>query len=172
MCGFDPLRRHHKNKGLFHYVAGVFFYENPARHSIDRPFQFLVQAGEVAAPAAAGLDTYKRETGEQRLQQLHIRLDALNQDITTKGMLHVKGRPEPLLTGYAYGEFYDWDLYFENLYLSYYGISDYCFSNFKAFMALQKPDGFVSREDQETKPADVQAVSGTDCGPRLETEGE
>ena len=108
-------------------------------------FCCLVQAGEVAAPAAAGLETYKKETGEQRLQQLHIRLDALNQDIATKGMLHVKGQPEPLLTGYAYGEFYDWDLYFENLYLSYYGISNYCFSNFKAFMALQKPDGFVSR---------------------------
>ena len=53
--------------------------------------------------------------------------------------------PGPLLTGYSYGEFYDWDLYFENLYLSYYGISDYCFTNFKAFLDTQQPDGFVSR---------------------------
>jgi len=25
-----------------------------------------------------------------------------------------------VLTGYSYGEFYDWDLYFENLFLTYY----------------------------------------------------
>jgi len=29
--------------------------------------------------------------------------------------------------------------------LSYYGVSDFCFSNFKAFLALQQPDGFIPR---------------------------
>ena len=40
---------------------------------------------------------------------------------------------------------YDWDTYFENLYLSYYGDGTYCLNNFKAFLALQKPDGFIQR---------------------------
>ena len=76
---------------------------------------------------------------------LHNRLLELNQDIRAKGLLPLEGSSEKLLTGYSYGEFYDWDLYFENLYLSYYGVSDYCFSNLKAFLDRQKPDGFVSR---------------------------
>jgi len=60
-------------------------------------------------------------------------------------MVTLANHPEKLLTGYAYHEFYDWDLYFEVLYLSYYGNSDFCFANFKAFMANQKPDGFIPR---------------------------
>jgi hypothetical protein len=104
-----------------------------------------VHAGEAAEPPAAGLEAFKKEIGAESLQKLHDRLAALNQDIATKGILHVEGRAEPLLTGYAYGEFYDWDLYFENLYLSYYGVTNFCFSNFKAFMTVQKPDGFIPR---------------------------
>lgn len=50
-----------------------------------------------------------------------------------------------LITGYAYGEFFDWDLYFENLYLSYYGVSDYDFTNLKLFLDKQQPDGFIAR---------------------------
>ena len=78
-------------------------------------------------------------------QKLRARLIELNEDIRAKGILPLAGSQEKLLTGYSYGEFYDWDLYFENLYLSYYGVSEYCFSNLKAFLDRQKPDGFVSR---------------------------
>jgi lysophospholipase L1-like esterase len=76
---------------------------------------------------------------------LSKRLDELNADIAGKGILSYPGISDKLLTGYAYNQFYDWDLYFENVYLSYYGISDYCFSNLKAFLDRQKPDGFVAR---------------------------
>ena len=78
-------------------------------------------------------------------RQLHLRLDGLNHDIATRGILSIPAYPQQLITGYAYKEFYDWDLYFENIYLSYYGISDFCFSNFKAFMANQQPSGFIPR---------------------------
>ena len=50
-----------------------------------------------------------------------------------------------LLTGYSYGEFYDWDLYFENIYLSYFGVSDFCFTNLKEFLKTQHLSGFIPR---------------------------
>ncbi len=56
------------------------------------------------------------------------------------------------MTGYSYGEFYDWDLYFENIYMSYYGISEYCFTNLKAFLKRQHLNGFVSRTLKEPRP--------------------
>lgn len=73
------------------------------------------------------------------------RLNGLNHDILSRGMLPFKGADEKLLTGYAYGEFFDWDLYFENVYLSYYGISKFDFSNLRMFLQRQQPDGFVAR---------------------------
>jgi len=94
---------------------------------------------------SAGVEAFKKDISPQRLQTLESRLGALNQDIAKRGMLQVPGQPTPLLTGYAYGQFYDWDLYFENLYLSYYGISDFCFSNFKVFLSTEQPDGFITR---------------------------
>lgn len=60
-------------------------------------------------------------------------------------MLNFPGSSQKLLTGYAYGEFYDWDLYFENVYLSFYGVSQFDFSNLQVFLGRQQADGFVSR---------------------------
>jgi putative isomerase len=77
--------------------------------------------------------------------ELRARLDALNHDITTRGMLNFTGSKEKLLTGYAYGEFYDWDLYFENVYLSFYGVSAFDFSNLQAFLDREHEDGFIAR---------------------------
>lgn len=94
--------------------------------------------------------------GQDQYKQLLVRLGSLNRDIATKGLhdhLGVKGK---LLTGYAYGEYYDWDLYFENLYLSYYGISDYDFTNLRLFLDKQQPDGFVSRTIGITYPRPTQ----------------
>jgi len=86
------------------------------------------------------------------------RINELNQDIAEKGIILYDPDNRKLLTGYAYGEMYDWDLYFENLYLSYWGVSDYCFSNIKSFLSQQCTNGFVSRcliekrEKQQFKP--------------------
>jgi hypothetical protein len=60
--------------------------------------------------------------GQDQYKQLLMRLDSLNRDIATKGLHDHPGVDGKLLTGYAYGEYYDWDLYFENLYLSYYKV--------------------------------------------------
>jgi putative isomerase len=94
---------------------------------------------------SAGVDAFKHQLGSDRVQKLHNRLNALNKDISERGMITVEGYPEPLLTGYEYRQVYDWDTYFENLYLSYYGNGTYALNNFKAFLSLQKPDGFIQR---------------------------
>lgn len=78
-------------------------------------------------------------------QYLKERLMQLNHNIETRGLHEFPGSKIKLLTGYIYGEFFDWDLYFENIYLSYYGVSKYCFSNFQVFLDRQEHDGFISR---------------------------
>ena len=111
----------------------------------------LTNSAPAESPTAAA-STFRKQIGEEKWQHLQTRLEALNKDIAQKGILAVPGQPEKLLTGYAYGEFYDWDLYFENVYLSYYGISDYCFTNFKAFLAIQQPSGFIPRMLKRQNP--------------------
>ena len=83
--------------------------------------------------------------GPSQFQLLAPRLGLLNKDIVNRGVHKFPGAEGPLLTGYAYGEFFDWDLYFENLYLSYYGVSRYDFTNLKVFLDRQQSDGFVPR---------------------------
>ena len=117
------------------------------------------------------VDTFKARIGPDELQKLHDRLEALNKDISERGMLTLKGQRDPLLTGYAYVQVYDWDSYFENLYLSYYGDGVCCLNNFKAFLALQKPDGFHPTRLRKAglgHVAAVQAVSGANRRARLE----
>jgi len=86
--------------------------------------------------AAIGQDTW--HSLRQRLQQT-------NADIQQDGLRTVAGASGKLLTGYPYNEFYDWDLYFENLYLSYFGVWEYCFTNLREFLNRQQPDGYINR---------------------------
>lgn len=101
-------------------------------------------ASETEPPARVSGDL-KAMIGESDYQKLGSRLKSLNDGIVAKGLHDFPESKAKLLTGYAYGEYYDWDLYFENIYLSYYGVSQYNFTNFKAFLERQQPDGFVSR---------------------------
>lgn len=50
-----------------------------------------------------------------------------------------------VLTGYSYGELYDWDLYFENIFLSFFGVSDYCRNGVEMFLDEQNECGFIPR---------------------------
>lgn len=95
-------------------------------------------------------------TGPSQYHLLTARLKNLNRDIRNRGLHEFPGADGPLLTGYAYGEYYDWDLYFENIYLSYYAVSRYDFTNFKVFLDRQQPDGFVSRTLGITYPRPTQ----------------
>ena len=86
------------------------------------------------------------------IDTLKTRICTDNQNIRKHGILLFEETGEELLTGYSYGEFYDWDLYFENIYMSYFGISKFCETNTKAFLARQHQNGFVSRTLIEPRP--------------------
>jgi hypothetical protein len=99
----------------------------------------------VAAPTAgAALELYN-QVGAKEYTELHSRLVICNNNIKTRGLKKIRGVDGTFLTGYPYNEFYDWDLYFENLYLSYFGVYPYCFTNLKEFLNREQPDGYVNR---------------------------
>lgn len=114
-------------------------------------------AGQVNFDArfAAGV---MKKYGLKEQDVLTGRLAQVNDDIASKGVVLYVPANRKLVTGYAYHEMYDWDLYFENLYLSYFGVSDYCFTNLKSFMEIQCINGFIprtlieKRERQHFKP--------------------
>ncbi len=74
---------------------------------------------------------------------LKARLEGLLDDIRQRGLLAWKGRT--CLTGYSYHEFYDWDLYFENLFLSFVGVSEYARNGVEMFLDQQLASGFIPR---------------------------
>jgi hypothetical protein len=79
----------------------------------------LLFSSAVLAPfnSPVGNPQISRASDRTHSQSLRDRLLQLNRDIGTKGLHDFPQSLEKLLTGYAYGEFYDWDLYFENIYL-------------------------------------------------------
>ena len=104
----------------------------------------VVSQGFGIPPTAAG-KAFAKAIGEKIWRDLPPRLAAVNADLSEHGFRRIPGVDATLLTGYPYNEFYDWDLYFENLYLSYYGVWQYCFTNLKEFLNRQEPDGYISR---------------------------
>ncbi len=92
----------------------------------------------------SAVERFQKEIGEKSWDTLYKRLKKVNRDIASRGIQCYDGRMD-LITGYSYGEFYDWDLYFENIYMSYYGIHEYCRNNVEAFLDQQLACGFVSR---------------------------
>lgn len=71
------------------------------------------------------------------------RLLKLLSDIMDRGVRVYNDRE--VVTGYHYNELYDWDLYFECLFLSYFGIYKYCRNGVEMFLDEQEPSGFVPR---------------------------
>src|SRR5271155_684783 len=89
----------------------------------------LILLGVPAQPQQAASPAPTRDlqdlVGKGDWVRFPVRLQELNRDIRSQGLHDFPGATGKMLTGYKYGEYYDWDLYFENLYLSYYGVSDY-----------------------------------------------
>jgi len=121
-----------------------------------------------AEPAySAAVKAVRAKVGEQPFQELLVRLRKTNADIKLKGLKTIRGVANAggtFLTGYPYTEFYDWDLYFENLYLAYYGVFPYCYTNLKEFLSRQTADGYINRslnkqrDQQHFKPFLAQLV--------------
>ena len=89
------------------------------------------------------VDRFRSTIGEQQWQRLLCRLAELNCQVKTRGIRSY--REWDLITGYDCGEFWDWDLYFENIYMSYYGIHRYCRMNLERFLDTQVESGFIAR---------------------------
>lgn len=90
----------------------------------------------------------RKFTGEDRFGQkdpeyLLCRLKKLTYDIRTKG-IRVQGGRE-VVTGYCYGELFDWDLYFESVFLAYLGVFRFCRNSVEMFLDAQQPSGFIPR---------------------------
>lgn len=85
----------------------------------------------------------KDRFGTVDAELLEQRLRKLLSDVLEKGVRVHDGRA--VVTGYYYNELYDWDLYFECLFLSYFGYSQYCRNGVEMFLDKQEPSGFVAR---------------------------
>jgi putative isomerase len=96
-------------------------------------------------PTTPAAQAFYQSIGPAAWNELHARLQITNANIASRGLKSIRNLPGKFLTGYPYNEFYDWDLYFENLYLSYFGVFPYCFANLKEFLNRQHSDGYVNR---------------------------
>ncbi len=111
------------------------------------------QTASATAPATApayspAVQAVRVKVGDKPFADMLARLRQTNSDIKLKGLKTIRGVANAggtFLTGYPYTEFYDWDLYFENIYLSYFGIFPYCYTNLKEFLARQTADGYINR---------------------------
>jgi len=92
-------------------------------------------------PDFLGRDT--KEIVSNRIQNI---LD----NIKTRGVYFINRKD--CVTGYDVDEFYDWDLYFECLFLSHFGITKFCRSNVELFLDMQHPSGYVSRTVRVPRP--------------------
>lgn len=106
---------------------------------------FITSCRSDESRVRAALDKYKVVTGDCDLQGLSDRLSGVNGDIQKRGIVFDSLSMKHLLTGYDYGQIYDWDLYFECIYQLYNGESKYCFTNLEAFLIRQEDDGFIKR---------------------------
>ncbi len=90
-------------------------------------------------------DRWGRDTRDRVVLKVQTILDHMK----NRGVVHVNGKD--CITGYAYHELYDWDLYFETLFLSYFGVPGFCRSNVELFLDTQHPSGFVARTIMEPR---------------------
>jgi len=94
----------------------------------------------------AAVDRLASNLGAEVVELLRRRLRQAVEAINARGFRRRKRAT--LWTGYAYGnlkEYFDWDLYFDNIFFSYLGESRYCRNNLEAFLDEQLACGFVSR---------------------------
>ena len=71
------------------------------------------------------------------------RIQAIFDDIANRGIFFINCKD--CVTRYSITDFYDWDPYFEMLFLSYFSASEYCRNNVELFLDQQHPSGYVPR---------------------------
>jgi len=103
-----------------------------------------LETGQVSKKSA--LIRFRDKIGESTWNRLLLRLNKVNNDVDSRGYLYFPEAGFSVLAGYSnYQEVYDWDSYFENIYLSYYGITIFTQNNAKLFLQNQRGDGLIAR---------------------------
>lgn len=97
----------------------------------------MYQRVDVRAHARGGKD------GADGGTMLMQRLEQVAADMRNFGVRLHHGRR--VFTGYSYAELYDWDLYFEGIFLSYLGSHEYCRNGVEMFLDQQHESGFIAR---------------------------
>jgi len=82
--------------------------------------------------------------------RLKERLETDVGNLLGPGLIWAKRRK--VVTGYCDLELYDWDAYFENLFLSYFGVNKYCRTTVEAVLDDLEESGFVSRSFMHKRP--------------------
>lgn len=81
--------------------------------------------------------------GRDMKEAVVFKIQDILDNIKNKGIVYINRRE--CVTGYAIHELYDWDLYFETLFLSHVGVAKYCRNNVETFLDKQEENGYVSR---------------------------
>lgn len=81
---------------------------------------------------------------EKYLEKVKERIQQVLNEYATVGTISAKNEIR-CTKGYSYDELYDWDSYFESIFLSYFGVSKYCQNIVDAFLRTQFECGFISR---------------------------
>ena len=123
--------------------AGIFALERLGLAQVTP--EPVLDFGPTPKPVTRAARAVYAELGQAGWAELNHKLQTVNADIKSNGLRHIPHVDDTLITGYPKNEFYDWDLYFENLYLSYYGVSKFCFTNLKEFLNRQQADGYINR---------------------------
>ncbi|MGC8553710.1 MAG: MGH1-like glycoside hydrolase domain-containing protein [Phycisphaerae bacterium] len=98
-----------------------------------------------AANISRACQRVRQNLGAKNWALLLAHLRTVNKNIATHGVAYNAKYKLWLFTGYDYGTYYDWDDYFENIYLAYNGISRFAVNNPTLFLKLEHPDGFIPR---------------------------
>jgi hypothetical protein len=119
----------------------------------DAPERRHVQAPAKSTPGKTrstsgkhAVTRFRDRIGESAWNSLPLRLNKVNHDIDNHGYLDFPEAAFSALAGYSeYEEVYDWDSYFENIYMSYYGVTTFTQNNAKIFLQNEREDGLIAR---------------------------
>ena len=117
-----------------------------ARRSLTAPYHNALPIPHLSpANVKRACMIVRQNLGADGYNALLKHMQAVNQNIAVHGAAYNPRYKLWLFTGYDYGTYYDWDDYFENIYLSYNGISRFTVNNPTLFLRLERPDGFIPR---------------------------
>src|SRR5271163_3570009 len=112
----EPRMMSHTKRSDFGRAVGAGLLRALTHDIIALILLMLVAVPAQPQQAVSSMATRNLKTlvGKDDWAKLPVRLQELNGDIRSQGLHDFPGATGKMLTGYKYGEYYDWDIYFEN----------------------------------------------------------